>query len=299
MVNPPLVSILIPTYNSPFFEPALLSALNQTYQNTEIIVGDDSENDHAERVVKKHPNAKLRYIRNAVRLGFHGNFANCFEQARGEYIKFLNHDDLLHPDCAAAMVRAFEVGGSGVTLVTSSRLIIDDKGEVQAGRAVTEPLSNVDCAIGGFYLGDLALSNGMNFIGEPTTAMFRKADVDVIDGSLFRIGDRQYLCLADLCLWLRLLAKGKAIYLVNPLSCFREHDAQLQTSTEGAALCIVERLYLPVDARTIGFLKDDAAYRMAIDNATGLIRKYHDMQGGCEADRVVYAQALKVAGGIV
>lgn len=40
-----LVSILIPAYKSDFFEQALLSAMAQDWQNTEIIVCDDSEND--------------------------------------------------------------------------------------------------------------------------------------------------------------------------------------------------------------------------------------------------------------
>ena len=68
--NPPLVSILIPTYNRPhYFKIALESALAQTYSNIEIIVGDDSTNNETEKLIYRdylHKYKHITYIRNPL-----------------------------------------------------------------------------------------------------------------------------------------------------------------------------------------------------------------------------------------
>ena len=86
--NPPLVSILIPTYNRPhYFKIALESALAQTYPNIEIIVGDDSTNDETEILMRKHylPSHKnITYIRNASTLGQFHNALMLLKHSNGE-----------------------------------------------------------------------------------------------------------------------------------------------------------------------------------------------------------------------
>src|SRR5437764_2829937 len=104
----PLVSILIPAYNAQFFEPCLASCMKQTYGNTEIIVGDDSPGNTISNVVARSRSTRVRYHRNPRRLGFHGNFTRLFSIASGQYIKFVNDDDMLHPNCVATMLAAME-----------------------------------------------------------------------------------------------------------------------------------------------------------------------------------------------
>src|SRR5699024_10710464 len=96
----PLVSILIPTYNRPkYFEEALQSVLQQTYQNIEIIIGDDSTNNESEKLMKEkylpyYPN--ILYIKNKLSLGQFDNDIMLFCKANGEYINYLMDDDLFH-----------------------------------------------------------------------------------------------------------------------------------------------------------------------------------------------------------
>ena len=57
------VSVIIPTYNrAEFLRIAILSALNQTFKDIEIIVADDKSTDHTQDVVKSFKDKRIRYI---------------------------------------------------------------------------------------------------------------------------------------------------------------------------------------------------------------------------------------------
>lgn len=252
----PLVSILIPAYNARFFGAALERARAQDYANVEIVVCDDSMGDAIEASVRGLHDRRLRYVRNASNLGFAGNFTQCFELARGKYVKFLNDDDLLHPTCVRRMVAGFGQCGAAVTLVTSRRRPVGVNGEPLPDFVETTPLAPHDALFDGKKLGNRLLVESLNRIGEPTTAMFRKADVAIAGGNLFRFGAHDYHCLADLSLWLRLLAKGNLLYFATELSRFRVHAAQEQKKPDVALRCITERAYIVDDALELGFLAD-------------------------------------------
>ena len=173
----PLVSITIPSYKPEFFEAALLSALNQTYKQTEIVICDDCPDDGILRIVNRytadHPN--IRYFRNPARLN-RENLVKCVAKAEGEFIKFLNDDDILVPHCIERMLDCYR-RHPDLAFVTSKRQRIDAKG--QPLEEIFETLCAVseDAVIDGISIGACLLSSFRNFVGEPTTALFRKAEV--------------------------------------------------------------------------------------------------------------------------
>ena len=266
MNGEPLVSILIPAYHERFFAEALASACAQDYPALEIVVRDDSMGESIERVVRQAADARVRYVRNDRRLGFHGNFTACFGDARGEYVKFLNDDDRLHPRCVAVLAGVLRVNPS-VALATSRRAVIDAAGRHLPDREATMPLSLVSALVPGAELANFVLMNMRNLIGEPSTVLFRRADVVAEAGSLFRWGGEDYHCLADLGLWLRLLARGAAFYCAEALSEFRVHDAQEQGTEAGSLSCLLERRRLARRAREAGFLAGPGQYAAALQAA--------------------------------
>jgi len=257
------VSILIPAYNKRFFKTALKSALSQTYKNLEIIICDDSEGSSIRKIVKKLKTDRLRYFKNEKNLGFSANFTKCFEIADGEYIKYLNDDDLLQRECVQQMVSMFHSGGAEIKIVFSKRAIIDDRGQKQTDNPMNAPLSPADTRIKGTELADHILKNSNNYIGEPTTVMFRRSDVLIEDGRIFQFAGIDYHCLADLSLWLRLLSKGDAIYLKDEFSSFRLHGGQEQRKQYVAIKCLTERYELLKQAPALGFLADSASRDIA------------------------------------
>lgn len=92
------ISICIPTYNkSETIEYTILSVINQSYKNWELIIIDDSNNSLTEEVVAKFSITDLRvkYIKNKERLGLVKNWNECIKQANFEYVYILHHDDFL------------------------------------------------------------------------------------------------------------------------------------------------------------------------------------------------------------
>jgi glycosyltransferase involved in cell wall biosynthesis len=260
----PFVSIVIPAYRARFFAQALDGACAQSYPNLEIIVCDDAPGSEIGDIVRRRADRRVRYRRNARNLGFAGNFTHGFRAARGQFIKFLNDDDLLHPECVARMIGAFLNFGARAALCTSRRTPIDADGNVLGDIAATRPLATEDSLFEGRGFGDRILAQSLNRIGEPTTVMFRKADVEVVNDNLFRLGETDYHCLADLSLWLRLLLRGDCIYLADPLSQFRLHADQEQRDPRVAYRCLTEHVRLIEDAIALGYLADVKLRRRAV-----------------------------------
>lgn len=98
----PLVSILVPAYNAaPWIADTLRSALAQTWTNTELIVIDDGSSDdtlaRANAFVSSRPDANIRVVSQPNR-GASAARNHALLLARGEYIQFLDADDLLASD---------------------------------------------------------------------------------------------------------------------------------------------------------------------------------------------------------
>lgn len=258
-----LVSILIPAYNERFFPEAFASALAQRHDDFELVVCDDSPGKAIEDTVRAAGSPRVRYFRNGSRLGFAANFMRCFVEARGDLVKFLNDDDRLRPDCVGTLAGMF-AANRRLTLATSRRCIIDAAGRLCADNASTQPISHVSAVMFGRELGDFVLVNALNLIGEPTTAMFRRSQLPLEGDALFRWGGTDYHCLADLSMWLRLLAKGFAYYDAGVLSEYRMHAGQEQDRGDMRVVCLEERLWIARQARRAGFLSTPVLWRQAL-----------------------------------
>ena len=91
-----LVSILITAYNAEdTIAYTLESAIAQTWQRKEIIVIDDGSTDRTAEVVRQFKNVKLVSTENQ---GLSGAQNNAFPLSQGDYIQYLDADDLLAPD---------------------------------------------------------------------------------------------------------------------------------------------------------------------------------------------------------
>jgi glycosyltransferase involved in cell wall biosynthesis len=267
----PLVSILIPAYRPRFFAQALASAREQSYPALEIVVGDDSPDGQIAREVERASDSRIRYERHAPALGFAGNFTRTWQLGRGEYVKFLNDDDLLAPDCVARLAAALRAHPEA-TLATSRRTVIDAEGNPLPDEAATAPLAPHDRIMDGMGLGRFLVVTSINRIGEPSTVLIRKSALEPESGSLFRWGENDYECLADLSLWLRLLAKGPAFWIAEPLSSYRYHGDQQQRSSGTSVRCVIERWLLVEDSARAGFLDRPEDYDTAARIAAGAFR---------------------------
>jgi GT2 family glycosyltransferase len=97
----PLISIIVPAYNTPdkYLNPLLDSILSQTYVNWELVLVEGSPDP--ERAAAIHSAAqrdeRIRLIKTGENLGIAGNTNLGIEQAKGEFMALLDHDDTLAP----------------------------------------------------------------------------------------------------------------------------------------------------------------------------------------------------------
>jgi len=122
----PLISVIIPTYNSAeYIEEALGSVFEQTFQDFEIIVVDDGSTDNTAEVLKKYGD-RIRYIYQENN-GPASARNRGIRAARGEYIAFLDADDLWVTTKLEKQVELFsrrkELG-----MVTTGACSFDSKG---------------------------------------------------------------------------------------------------------------------------------------------------------------------------
>lgn len=119
----PLVTIAIPAFKTKYLKEAIDSALQQTYNNIEIIVVDDCSPEDIKSVIDQYASPKICYYRNEHNLGRNNPAANwnrCLQHARGEFFCLLCDDDVYdkefvqtlydlstqYPDCNVFRARA-------------------------------------------------------------------------------------------------------------------------------------------------------------------------------------------------
>lgn len=101
-----LVSVIIPVYNGEkYLAETLLSVLNQTYKNLEIIVVDDGSIDNTVNIVKANKNVIYIYQNNQ---GTAAAFNSGINQAKGQYFAFLGADDLWNSIKTQIQIDAFK-----------------------------------------------------------------------------------------------------------------------------------------------------------------------------------------------
>lgn len=131
MNNQPLVTIGIPVYNvEPYIEKCLLSVLNQSYQNLEILVVDDLGTDCSmqmvERLRRTHPQGqRIRVIRHEKNKGIGEARNTMIEQCRGSYLYFIDSDDFIESKTIEILLGQAIQLQTDVTIASHRRIALD------------------------------------------------------------------------------------------------------------------------------------------------------------------------------
>lgn len=123
---PPLVSIIIPSYNyGHYLTYAVDSALNQQHKNIEVLIIDDGSTDQTKEVASRYldlPCVQYIYQKNA---GLSAARNKGLSLAKGEFIQFLDADDVLGPDSIEAGVKLLQSTPSAPASVCANKLFTD------------------------------------------------------------------------------------------------------------------------------------------------------------------------------
>jgi len=131
IAQPPLVSVIIATYNRPnYLRHAIKSVLNGVYQNFEIVVSDDSASPATQQLTESFQDPRIRYRCNQKRLGSAGNHREAVKMAAGKYIGLLNDDDEWESDFLYRLVPIM-TSHPEVVIAFTDHWVIDSQGNIQ------------------------------------------------------------------------------------------------------------------------------------------------------------------------
>jgi glycosyltransferase involved in cell wall biosynthesis len=123
-VNPPLVSICIPTYNRPeYLRRVVASCLAQTYPHWQIIITDNSTNNESANLAATWTDPRIRYFKNDGNPGPTASSNRAVSMSQGKYVQLLMDDDLIKPKFLALMVAAFEENPTAGVVMAPMELI--------------------------------------------------------------------------------------------------------------------------------------------------------------------------------
>ncbi|HZV20142.1 MAG TPA: glycosyltransferase family 2 protein [Hyphomicrobiales bacterium] len=136
----PLVSIIIPAYNSEKdISYAIRCAISQTYPETEIIVVDDGSQDGTAQIAREILKSTFKGRWSVLELGVNRGASaarnSALKQAKGEWIQFLDSDDGIAADKIETQMKHARTAGPDVSVIYSSwrHVYLEDGNFVPAG----------------------------------------------------------------------------------------------------------------------------------------------------------------------
>jgi glycosyltransferase involved in cell wall biosynthesis len=140
----PLVSILIPTFNAaPWLAKTLESALTQTWGHLEVIVVDDGSTDDSLSIAKSFSCERLRLI-SQPNSGSAAARNTALKAAKGDYLQYLDADDLFSPDKIRAQLMTLEACPPETLGVTGTIYFQDGQAPEAGNKAEGWPMIDSD-----------------------------------------------------------------------------------------------------------------------------------------------------------
>ena len=132
-----LVSIIMPSYNTALFiEETIQSVLNQTYTNWELIIVDDCSTDNTDEVLENIKDSRIRYFKNDKNSGAAVSRNKALREARGQWIAYLDSDDLWMPEKLEKQIHFMETNGYAFSYTNYEDIDVDGN---RTGIKVTGP----------------------------------------------------------------------------------------------------------------------------------------------------------------
>lgn len=218
----PLVSIIIPTYNyAKFVSFAIDSALAQTHPELEVIVIDDGSTDNTAEILSAYQQ-RIRVI-HKQNAGLSAARNTGISEARGEWVVFLDADDILYPQMVeTSLKRATGYSQENIVIIGHLADRIDEHG---AKTASIGEYAERDTEVR--FL-DLMVMNRF-----PATVFARKKALIELGGF-----DVNLPASEDRDMWIRVSENNKIVRLNTALSAVRRHGKSMSSNGDRQARCI-------------------------------------------------------------
>lgn len=238
----PKVSIVTPVYNSEtYIAKTIESVLRQTYTNWEMIIVDDKSTDTSAQIVQafKAQDSRIQFFQLEKNSGAAIARNKATEIAAGQFIAFLDADDLWYPDKLERQIKLMR--DNKLDVCFSSYELIEENG-ARLNKVVNAlPALHYETLLKSNYIGNLTGIYNANTIGKIIVPNLKK---------------RQ-----DWLLWLMALDKSQkpALSIAQPLAQYRIRDNSISSSKLG----LIKYNYW-VYRRGLGFSSLKSIYYMLV-----------------------------------
>jgi glycosyltransferase involved in cell wall biosynthesis len=215
----PRISVIVPVHNpGKYLTAALRSVHAQTFHDWEIVVVDDSSDEDLSYLSDEFPGVKV--ITHKLRTGQSAARNTGIDNSAGEFIAFLDQDDLWCPDKLKRQLDVMEHDPEIGFCATDFNVIKNDNENATTGSCLLN-WSVADSKV--FTPGkDSYKALAQVHIASPTFVMIRRSAI--VSSGMF---DSSLLCCEDFDLWLRLCASQKTAYTGSVEGSYRTHDRQM------------------------------------------------------------------------
>jgi GT2 family glycosyltransferase len=216
LTQSPTISVCVPMYNNgATVARCLRSILDQDGVDFEIVAVDDDSSDGSAAIAATMLRPGDRLIHNSSRLGLGANHNKCIELARGSHIQFVHADDWLLPGALRRLAPCFD--NPAVGLAFAPRRVVQDDIPLR-WRLVGEPhrffRTLREHNEGPSLVAQMIWVGGAsNWIGEPTSVMFRRQLALAVGGLREDIYQ-----LVDVDFWFRLMLRSEVCFVPEELA---------------------------------------------------------------------------------
>ncbi len=227
MLKLPMISFVVTSYN---YEKYILKTLEsikaQTYRNFEIIIVDDCSNDNSCKIIEdfisENQDFKITLIKQSSNQGQMASMIKGLESAQGQFVSFIDSDDILMPDYAKHHIRVHLE--TSVAFTSCQIIEIGEDDEIHTMNSISSPhCKNLDELFAGENINYKILKHkhfGGWYWSPNSSAMFRKASIELIIN--YQNADKWKICPDKFLFNFANLIGGSAI-IYTPLIGYRRH----------------------------------------------------------------------------
>lgn len=273
MNQQPLISVLMPAYNSELYiAEAIESILNQSYQNIELIIFDDGSSDNTRKVIQSFDDPRIVKILSDQNYGVVRARNDMIDRASGQYIALMDADDIADRTRLEKQLRSLEAGECD--LCGSAQWVLDEaSGKIKKSKdkftdADLRSLLSVYC-------------------GLCNSAMMGKAEIF----KRFKY-DTTILTSEDYYLWVVMAAAGyRFLNLKERLITYRRYPAQTSSvhlDKFRITTIEVQKKYLELLGISLDFYPRQLPWTKRVSVGAGLLRALNQrfkgisLQANCE-----------------
>lgn len=235
MLKTPLVSFVVTSYSyEKYILRTLESIKNQSYSNFEIIVVDDCSNDNSCKIVENfiadNQDLRITLIKQEINRGQLSAMQRGLKEAQGQFVSFIDSDDILFEDYAKTHVRIHLATSVAFTSCQIAEIGEDD--EIHTFKSISSPHSDsLEVLFAGENTNYEILKNkrfGGWYWSPNSSAMFRKAAIELILD--YKNTNAWRICPDKFLFNLAHLIGGSAI-IFTPLIGYRRHKGNAGNCT--------------------------------------------------------------------